>query len=534
MKRRTPDTPLSALDLIEEGIHALRRTPAATLFCYYVGSAPFVLAVLFFWSDMSRSGLAEKHLVPGAIGLSLLFIWMKVWQAMFARRLAAQLADEPSAPLHAADFARVIASQALIQSTGLFLIPVAVFILLPVQWVISFYQNATALAFHEPSARGLFRRSWKQSCLAAMQGHTTLAVLSLFSLFVFLNVAITLIFAPFMVKTFLGIETTVTLSIESSLNTTFLASAVGVTYLCFDPILKAVYTLRCFYGESRQTGEDLRVALRSFRATAIALVVAFLAFSPLPAPAAAPLPDSQQPTVERASELDRSIDEVLRRPEYSWRAPRAKADAKEHEESAMWKRIQEWVRNTTRAIGDWFDKLFNSSKKSGPSAPGKFSFSAHGLIYILIAAVAVVIGVLVWLLWRTRSSSTQAELEATPAAPVPDLAADDVAGDELPVDGWTRLALELLERGELRLAMRAFYLSSLAHLAERDLVSIARFKSNRDYERELLRRSHALPDLTQTFSQNVSVFDRVWYGMHDINAELLQQFRGNVERIREC
>ena len=109
-----------------------------------------------------------------------------------------------------------------------------------------------------------------------------------------------------------------------------------------------------------------------------------------------------------------------------------------------------------------------------------------------------------------------------------------MSGDELPVDGWAKLALELLERGELRLAMRAFYLSSLAHLAGRNLVSIARFKSNRDYERELLRRSHALPELTQHFSANVHVFDRVWYGQHDIDPDLLQQFRLNVERIREC
>ena len=92
----------------------------------------------------------------------------------------------------------------------------------------------------------------------------------------------------------------------------------------------------------------------------------------------------------------------------------------------------------------------------------------------------------------------------------------------------------MIERGDLRLAMRAFYLASLAHLAGRSLVSIARFKSNRDYERELLRRSHALPVLTKTFSENVSVFDRVWYGEHEINADLLQQFRLNVERLKAC
>ena len=45
---------------------------------------------------------------------------------------------------------------------------------------------------------------------------------------------------------------------------------------------------------------------------------------------------------------------------------------------------------------------------------------------------------------------------------------------------------------------------------------------------------NALPELAQTFSENVSVFDRVWYGLHEINAELLQHFRSNVERIRAC
>jgi hypothetical protein len=56
---------------------------------------------------------------------------------------------------------------------------------------------------------------------------------------------------------------------------------------------------------------------------------------------------------------------------------------------------------------------------------------------------------------------------------------------------WTRLGREFRQRGELRLALRAFYLASLSHLAAKGLVTVARFKSNRDYERELRRRGHA-------------------------------------------
>lgn len=533
MKRRAPDTTLNGIDLLEEAVHVLRLAAPAAWLCYYVGVMPFLLAVLFFWSDMSRSGIAEQHLVGGAIALSALFIWMKLWQAIFALKLSAQVANEPCPKLKAGTLLRAIASQTLIHSTGLFLILIAAQILLPFAWVYGFYQNATVLSLREPSAAALVRRSWKQTLFLPMQNHTALAVLGLFSVFIFLNVSITMLTAPRLIKMLAGVETNFTLSIWSSLNTTFLAAALGVTYLCFDPLVKAVYVLRCFYGESRLTGEDLRVTLRSFRATAVSILAALLtllATNDLPAAPAEPRPSSPP-----ARELDRSIDEVLKRPEYTWRSPRLKPEEKirNEKEWKMWTRFREWARSTIKSINDWLNKFFRS--RSSPSRPvGGFSFSAHGLIYILIAMVLAIIGVLVWLIWRTRSRTIDAALEATPAAPLPDLANEDVSGDELPVDGWTKLALELLERGELRLAMRAFYFSSLAHLAERHLVNIAKFKSNRDYERELLRRSHALPDLTQTFSENVSVFDCVWYGSHQINAELLQRFRGNVERIRGC
>ena len=534
MKRRASETTLGGLDLLEEVVHALRLASPGTLLCYYVGAVPFVLAVLFFWSDMSRSGLAERHLVGGAIGLSVLFVWMKVWQAVFAMKLSAQVAGESPPRFEAGALFRAGASQALIQSTGLFLIPIAAQVLLPIARVFAFYQSATVLGWREPSFGALLRRSWKQARHVPMQNHTALAVLTLFGFFVFLNVAITMLTAPQLIKMLAGVETDFTLSLGSSLNTTFLAAALGVTYLCFDPLVKSVYTLRCFYGESRATGEDLRVTLRSFRATAVAALIglaaltqSFSAFA-----ATAKVEPTHPPTSEKGVVLDRSIDDVLSRPEYTWRAPRTKPAVKDQEESTTRKRFQAWRRGVVKGFRDWLDKLFRSNRPV-TSRPGNFSFSAHGLIYILIAVVLAIIGVLVWLLWRTRSRSTDGEMEATPAAAVPDLESNDVAGDELPVDGWTKLALELLERGELRLAMRAFYFSSLAHLASRHLVNIAKFKSNRDYERELLRRSHALPDLTKTFSENVSVFDRVWYGLHEINAESLQQFRGNVERMRE-
>ena len=96
-----------------------------------------------------------------------------------------------------------------------------------------------------------------------------------------------------------------------------------------------------------------------------------------------------------------------------------------------------------------------------------------------------------------------------------------------------KIGQELLAQGKLRLALRAFYLASLAQLASKNLIQLARFKSNSDYERELRKRAHALPGLVKTFGHNSQLFDRTWYGMYDPTPDALHGFVANVERMRQ-
>jgi len=147
--------------------------------------------------------------------------------------------------------------------------------------------------------------------------------------------------------------------------------------------------------------------------------------------------------------------------------------------------------------------------------------------------IVLLVGVLVWLVvrvWKRRGPAEEIIAEAI--APMPNVADENVGAEQLPEEGWLRLARDLLQRGELRLALRAFYPASLAALAGRNLITLAKFKSNRDYERELLRRSHALQEVPRVFSENVSVFERSWYGLHEVTTEVLDHFAGNVERIQ--
>jgi hypothetical protein len=547
-----------ALELIEEAIHLLRETPVSTLVSYYLGSCPFVLGLLYFWSDMSRSAFARHRLPAAAVGLTLLFLWMKGCQAIFARRLLAQLCGEPAPRCTLRRLARTALTQTLLQPTGLFLLPLALVILLPFGWAYAFYQNVTVLgAGDEPGVRRTFQRAWGQMLVWPRQNHILLFFLKLFGLFVLTNWMVAFIAVPYLLKSLLGVETPFSRVMQDApallrtvLNTTFFSALFGVTYLCLDPLIKTVYVLRCFYGESLQTGHDLRAELKSFTSgnkwAVAASLLLLLNLSLAPTLQAAPQPENPQSAIRNpqsplsAPALDQSLDEVLRRREYAWRLPREKALADEAGPITgfiqnVWETIVDWV----RPVGRWFRDLMQwISRWLRPRTSGTGSADgwATTLKVTLIALTAALIGLLAWILvrlWRQRQRPPREEVLAT-ATPTPDVADESVGADRLPEDGWMKLARELLARGELRLALRAFYLSSLAHLAERGLISLATFKSNHDYEGEVQRRSHALPQLLELFAQNVSVFDRVWYGRHEVNRDLVDRFAGAVERIKAC
>lgn len=552
--RPNQQTGKSAVEVIEEAFHLLREAPGTTLWSYYLGACPFVLGLLYFWSDMSRSAFAEQRLAPGALGLSLLFLWMKCAQAIFAQRVLSQINREPTPRWTLSRLARVAVIQAILQPSGLFLLPVAAIILIPLGWVYAFYQNVTVLGGDEDAnLKTVFRKSCQQALLWPKQNHYVLGCFKLFGLFVFFNLVMVFLAVPYLLKTLLGVETPFVQSYWAVLNTTFFAAILSLAWLCLDPILRTVYVLRCFYGESLQTGQDLKVELRSFRtvgkrAAALFLLVGLLTAQPTGVAAAAEKADSAQTADVSGrrgaqpispSQLDQAIERTIQQREYSWRLPREKSDLDKKRKgpiAAFFESIAETVKGWLKSVGrslekfiKWLAGKFRTS--GGPAGYGTDWLSAvRGLFFVLIAGLLAALIVLLIRMWRRRKPPE--EVTAQAAAPAPDLADESVGAEQLPEEGWLKLGRELLERGELRLALRAFYLASLAHLAQRDLISLARFKSNRDYERELGRRSHALPEVTGLFAQNVSVFDRVWYGLHEVNQEILQRFAQNVERIK--
>ena len=557
MKRRRSYQSRGALEWIEEATHLLRTCPPAVLATYYIGALPFVLGLLFFWADMSRSPFAKQHVVEASLGVAFLFIWMKTWQAVFCLRLRSIVSGETAEPMTLRRCLRMFIAQATIQPPGLLLIPLALVITLPFAWVFGFYQNATAVA--KPGAvegQSLFRRAVRSTHFWPGQYHVILLVLGAFAGFVFLNWAIVCTMLPGLLKMLLGIETTFSRSLSAMLNTTFFATMAGLTYLSVDPVVKALHVLRCFRGEAQTTGDDLKSELRHVviagRQVAAIAVLAAICFTgslahatettPSPPPTATPV---AQRAPLPSQQLNKTIEDVINQQKYTWRMPREKMMKQEKDEQGpiakFFSKIAERLRKMARAVSDWIgdmlNKIFNRQpRESSPrGSPGNWgaglAAGARLLLYALIAALILALLWLVYRFWRNRREGPEI-VEATPIQPVPDLTDENVGADQLPDDEWMRLARELLARGEFRLALRAYYLSSLASLAERRLITLAKFKSNRDYERELARRGHMLADLFAVFAENVVAFDRAWYGLHAVDAEAVGRFASNVEKIR--
>lgn len=525
----------SGLELVEEAFVLFRACPVALLAVYYVGSVPFAVGFLIFCSDLSRNPEASDHLGGATLAMTGLFIWMKCFHAQFCRMLLGRLRGDATAFLRPIEFLRSIGLQTIIQSTALFLLPVATISLLPVGWVYAFYQNVSSLDDGKTPLGALIRDAARQAQLWPRQNHVLLVALSSFGFFVFLNWMTLAFFMPQLVKMFFGIESIFTLSPLSMFNTTFFAATAVLTYLSVDPLIKGCYVLRCFYGKSLQTGDDLKAEVRKLSGVvpAVAVLLVFCLIAPVTQLRA----DTPAPTpAVTSSELDQSIETVIQKDKYTWRAPIKKTvEKKEGLLDGFFKSMFQPIKDAFKAMEDFISKIFkwifhrdrsSSHSQNDPS----WVTPQIGLLFVILAIVASLLTVAGMRTIRARRRS--ANTEGIAVATIPDLENENITAAELPEDDWTKMGRRFLEEGELRLALRAFYLASLAHLAGRSLITITRSKSNRDYERELRRRGHALPELPVLFSENVGIFDRIWYGLHEVNPDIVQRFIGNLDKMK--
>lgn len=164
---------------------------------------------------------------------------------------------------------------------------------------------------------------------------------------------------------------------------------------------------------------------------------------------------------------------------------------------------------------------------------GKWHIPVRYTLTLLACLLLVLLAILLKRV-RTRRRFT-AHAIAIPLKPAEQLLEQDDGAFKLPADEWTRMAMEFMNQGDYRKAMRAMFFASLVHLAHTGAISINRCKSNRDYLRELARKAHDQKPVVDAFDQNTRLLERVWYGSHTATAEMAASFFKNKDMITgEC
>jgi hypothetical protein len=145
----------------------------------------------------------------------------------------------------------------------------------------------------------------------------------------------------------------------------------------------------------------------------------------------------------------------------------------------------------------------------------------------LLAVVLLIVG------WRLRRKTPAIQITAKPVtAAAVNLTDDNVAASQLDEDEWLRLSEELLANGEPRLALRAVFLSALSRLQRDGLITLERFKTNLDYDRELARRARAFPQVHPAFRRLLQIFEPRWYGNIAADATIVNEMQSLLIELK--
>jgi hypothetical protein len=511
---------------IEEAIFLLRRQDIRAWLQYLLAAVPLLLTLLTFTHDMSAGYLGNRCALE-SLACAVVFFWASAWKAKFGGTLLASM-NGPGVPSPQGGFGRALRLQCIFQTFKLVAMPFAIASVLPIAWTSSFFRNATIEASLPASTlRGVIAKSARRASANARGNWIGVSILIVISLLTFLNVYILFALLPFLVRMFSGVETMFTRNVASLLSFNVFSLVVALTWLIIDPLVLAYAVLRCFYTEAHTDGRDL---LAQLRPTAAALALLLLAFTATHSLSAA---DLSADALSKEN-LSRAVEGAAKSADYAWlhahQPPKGGEDT-------FFARLNRDIGNTFQAVGSWLSdvrnwlrRLFEQSQPNSGKAPAHPVRGADIRWLLYVFAVLIVIAALV-VVWHSRIASVEPDIAASTSIQTPYFAKENVLASDLPEEEWLRLARQLLAQGELRLAVRAMYLSNLSYLGSQQFIQIAKSKTNSVYERELRLRPPC-SELSVPFAQSNRSFERAWYGFYQVTPEFVEVFQQDVEAIR--
>ncbi len=533
-----------AIRLIEEAFFVARNMPVASFIPYCLGTMPFLLGLLYFWNDMGQNAYAKDRCITASLGLALLFVWMKAWQAVFALKTYAFVSRGVMPSWSIGSVFRLVTAQTIVQATGMVILPVALVVTIPFVWAYTLYQYILIQPVRERvPLKKMIKENFKMAQAYGGINYLVMLIVLMFGLFVAVNIAVTLYSLPFLAKMLFGLDSVFTMGGFNPMNTTYLFSVAVVTHLCVDPVIKIIIVLETYEYRSLETGQDL-IARFNLIKSASKMAVVFICILPFWVAPDARAHDGisrekQAPVTLSvdARKLGNAIEQTMAQREYAWRLPMEKKAATDAPPGFFYKSM-EWIfsqiKGACKVAASWVNAFFEWLDKLKPKPPGTPQAPApKSLMNPKLLAAGLLGAALILLLIFLRSLFKQDPLAkpSEKAAALPDINDDGVLADQLPPDRWVDLGRELMEKGDFRLAVRAVYLGTLAGLAHQNFIRIAGHKSNREYTREVGKKALENEQLVRDFGHMVNTVDQVWYGMRKVNQAIFEDFFDAHQRI---
>ena len=534
----------TVFDLLDEAYFSLKENLADILALHLLACVPFLLGIMFFIFRFANYNSTDNDIIKWSLLLTVLFCWKNFIQCLLCGKMMDITARREHPKFSFKNTGMMFFKQTVIQSLG----PLLIVFLIGAPWVAwmlvpaaifmlpaLFYTSAIVCAIEPELGFWDFvtkTASYISSNFIKLLGMMLVVIIG--TIILCINVTIIILTIPFLLKMFWGIDTQFTLALSTDLffNTTLWSIILALVYLFVDPFCRLLYVLRVFYSESIGKGWDIQSTLHSISSKAAKSVLIFLLlFSTIllkadTADTKAPLP--QKKTEVTSKQLENHINETLKQLEFQWRQPKTAPE----EES--W--IAKYLKLAFKYLGEVIDSIFNFLrdffKKNVPSDSSEklsgfklFLMNTWEVLKYLLPSLLIIL-IAIIIVRRARKHRKDNNV-LTSIARRPDLTKENVVADELEEHEWLKLGRELLDNGEFRLALRAFYLACISALAQRKLLLVRPYKTDYEYLRELRRRAHVLPEIISVFENNVSIFQQIWYGDYPVNRELLDKYVKN-------
>ncbi|MBK7860039.1 MAG: DUF4129 domain-containing protein [Archangiaceae bacterium] len=219
---------------------------------------------------------------------------------------------------------------------------------------------------------------------------------------------------------------------------------------------------------------------------------------------------------------------VLERPEFAVDPPeQPKTDSPKAADDDGPSSFGKWFRDLLERFLKWLFEP-DRERRASPSPQGDFGFATGLSNLVMVAAVALVAGVLLWVLLRglkgRGDDEVEAEMNAVQHAP---LEPDPMNALSRPPEGWAGLADELAKKGLFREAIRNLYLALLARLHRDGAIDYDPSKSNWDYFRGFKGPLTALTP----FKELTRRFDFAWYGNLEVRPDSWATFRSITQPL---